>query len=163
MNHSEKQVHLIHFFKSTIAQVFQAWTNPEMLKNWYVPSGCKIIFKQINITVGGKIHSCIDNPEYGKCWCMSEYLEIIPNEKLVFTMENTDEDGNTIEVGSNGMDSNWPTKTIVTILFSKENGMTKLELFQTVDAELAKKTGAYNGWLQMFDNLLKILSNENNK
>lgn len=148
-----KEVNITHLYNASPDDVFRAWTNPAFLKQWYAPDGCTISFTKMDIRVGGKIHSCINNPHFGSCWCVSEYLEIVPNQKLVFTMENTDEKGNPIDPTSLGMDPDWPGKSIVTILLSEENGKTKLELKQTVSEELAIKTGAYPGWLQMLNKL----------
>jgi len=58
------------------------------------------------------------------------------------------------------MDPNWPWETLVTVTFAEENGKTKLQLWQTVSLELAKKTGAYPSWLQML-NRIQIVLNEN--
>lgn len=152
------EVSIEETFNASIARVFEAWTNPEKLMKWYAPEGCTIHFKKIEIAKGGKYHSCISNPEYGDCWCIGEYKEIVPNSKIVFTMINADENGNPVDPAEIGMDPDWPGHTLVTVTFAEENGKTKLQLHQTVSQALAQKTGAYPSWLQMLDNMKKLLS-----
>lgn len=156
---NDNEVFIEETFNAKIEKVFQAWTDPEKLMKWYAPSGCNIRFKEINIQTGGKFHSCISNPQYGDCWCIGEYKEVVPNYKLVFTMVNADENGNPINPVDIGMDSEWPGVTLVTITLTEESDeRTKLQLRQNVSQELAKKTGAYPSWLQMLNNMQSLLN-----
>jgi len=134
-------------------RVYQAWTDPGQLIRWYAPEGCSIRFKELDIREGGNFHSCIHNPEYGDCWAIGVYLELIPNRKIVFSLINADEKGNRIEPASIGMDKDWPGETLVCILLSEEDGKTRLQLQQTVSSALARKTGAYPSWIQMLEKM----------
>lgn len=154
---NKNEVFIEETFNASIERVFEAWTNPERLMKWYAPEGCTIRFKKIEIETGGRFHSCVSNPQFGDCWCIGEYKEIIPNSKIVFTMINADENGNPINPTEIGMDPDWPGETLVTVTLTEENGKTKLQLRQTVSEELAKKTGAYPSWLQMLRNMQTIL------
>lgn len=155
---NKNEVFIEETFNASIEKVFDAWTNPEKLIKWYAPDGCSIHFKKIEIEIGGKFHSCISNPQYGDCWCIGEYKEIVPNSKIVFTLINADEDGNPISPADIGMDPEWPGETLVTVTLTEESGKTKLQLRQTVLQELAKKTGAYPSWLQMLSNMQRLLN-----
>ncbi|MDB5118838.1 MAG: hypothetical protein JWN56_56 [Sphingobacteriales bacterium] len=153
-----EEVFIEEIFNASIERVFEAWTNPEKLMKWFAPDGCTIHFKKINIEEGGQFHSCISNPQFGECWCIGEYQEIVANSKLVFTMINADENGNPINPAEIGMDPDWPMETLVNVTLTEENGQTKLQLRQTVSQELAKKTGAYPSWLQMLNNMRTFLN-----
>lgn len=155
---SKNEVFIEETFNASIERVFNAWTDPEKLLQWYAPEGCKIHFKKIKIETGEQFHSCISHPQHGECWCIGEYKEIVPNSRIVFTMCNADEEGNPINPATIGMDPDWPGQTIVTVTLTSENGKTKLQLRQTVSQELAKKTGAYPSWLQMLGNLQTLLN-----
>jgi uncharacterized protein YndB with AHSA1/START domain len=155
---NKNEVFIKETFNASIERVFEAWTNPEKLMKWYAPEGCTIHFKKIEIETGGQFHSCISNPQFGDCWCVGEYKEIIPNSKIVFTMINADENANPINPTEIGMDPDWPGETLVTVTLTEENGKTKLQLRQTVAEELAKKTGAYPSWLQMLKNMQSLLN-----
>lgn len=154
---SKKEVFIEETFNASLERVFKAWTDPKKLMKWYAPEGCTIHFKKIEIKTGGRFHSCISNPNYGDCWCVGEYKEVIPNSRIVFTMVNADQNGNPVNPKEVGMDPAWPGETLVTVLFTEDNGKTKLQLRQTVSQELATKTGAYPSWLQMLDNMRAML------
>ncbi|RPD38662.1 SRPBCC family protein [Chitinophaga barathri] len=145
-------------FNASPEKVFSAWTDPEKLMKWYAPDGCTINFKKLDIITGGRFHSCITNPQYGDCWCIGEYKEILPHTKIVFTLINADENGDPANPADIGMDPDWPGETLVTVTFKAENGKTAMQLRQTVPQELAKKTGAYRGWIQMLDNMETMLN-----
>ena len=139
-------------------KVFRAWTDPEKLMKWFAPDGCTIRFRKLKIEKGGQFHSCVSNPQFGDCWCIGEYKEIQPDTRLVFTMINADENGNKVDPADIGMDPDWPGETLVTVTFREDKGKTILQLRQTVAQELAKKTGAYPGWLQMLNHLKTVLN-----
>ncbi|GAB3361063.1 SRPBCC domain-containing protein [Arachidicoccus ginsenosidivorans] len=155
-----QEVFIEEVFNASIQSVFDAWTDPEQLMKWYAPDGCTISFKTLDIKKGGKYHCCISNPTYGDCWAIGEYLEILPYAKVVFSMDNADENGNPINPADIGMDKNWPGKTVVTVTFQEENCKTRLTLRQTVSQALAQKTGAYPSWLQMLSNMRSLLESK---
>ena len=151
------EVFIEDIINASPARVFNAWTDPEKLMKWYAPDGCTIYFKKLEVETGGHFHSCISNPQFGDCWCIGEYKELVPDSKIVFTMINADEKGNPISPAEIGMDPDWPMESTVTVTLTEENGKTRLQLRQTVSQELAKKTGAYPSWLQMLKNMQTLL------
>jgi len=155
---NNKEVFIEQTFNASAERVFNAWTDPEKLVKWYAPDGCTIHFKNIKVATGGQFHSCISNPQFGDCWAIGEYKEVLPYSKIVFTLINADENGNPINPAEIGMDPDWPGATLVTVTFEEENGKTKMRLRQTVSEGLAKKTGAYPSWLQMLNNMKAILN-----
>lgn len=154
----ENEVFLTHRFNAPRELVFQAWTDPQQLLQWYAPDGCRIEFKNIDVKSGGTYHSCIHDPVYGECWCKGEYIDILYPEKLVFTMEMTDASGSEISSEAAGKDEAWPSKTTVTVTFEEADGQTILTLHQTVSAVLAQKTGALPGWRNMLDRLSAMVA-----
>ena len=137
--------------------VFKAWTDPSLLPLWYAPDGCTIEFKTLDIRKGGSYHSCISNPEFGECWSKGEYKEIIAPECIVYSCIIADENGNTLTTTEAEMDPDWPQETLVTVTFTEDDGKTIITLHQTVDASLAKKTGAHPSWIKMLTRLEKMI------
>jgi len=154
MDDKDKHVDLSYSYNYPVAVVFEAWTNPAWLPQWFAPYGCTIDFKKLEIRIGGSFHSCVHTPEFGDCWCIGTYMEIVPKKKIVFSMINADENGVPSDIG---MHADWPKETLVTVTFSEENGKTIVKLNQTAPERVARKTGAYYGWCQMFERMEMVV------
>jgi len=139
--------------------VFDAWTDPRYLAAWFAPRGCTIRFEHIDVRPGGRFHSCIDNPEFGECWCVGTYQEIVRPELLVYSMSVADKFGNRIDSKLAGHHPDWPEETIVRVTLEDLGDRTRLILRQNAPEALARETGAYPSWLQMLDRLAESLPN----
>jgi uncharacterized protein YndB with AHSA1/START domain len=67
------------------AQVWKAWTTPEHVKQWLAPRPWTITECQIDLRPGGEFRFVMRSPEgdlYPNLCC---YLEVVPNERLVWT------------------------------------------------------------------------------
>lgn len=156
---TEKEVLITHLFNAPVDLVFKSWTRPELLVNWYAPDGCTIEYKMINVKEGGKFHSCIHDPVYGECWITGTYLEVVADEKLVFTMALSNEAGELLESVDAGKSADWPKETVTTVTFEPLGNQTKLTLHQTAPEAEAKKSGAYQSWIKMFNRLNMLVEN----
>ena len=65
--------------------VWQAWTNPELLKQWFTPAPWKTIECSIDLRPGGAFSTTMQSPEGQEFSGTSCYLEVVPNKKLVWT------------------------------------------------------------------------------
>lgn len=157
-----KTIVIRRWFNATRVLVFDAWSNPEYLPHWFAPHGCSIHFSKLEIRPDGQFHSCIRNPDFGDCWCIGIYKEIVRPERIVYTMAIADELGNRIEPAQAGHDPEWPAETLVMVTFEDDNGGTLLTLRQNVLESLAKRTGAYPSWLEMLDRLSETLTEREN-
>jgi len=148
---------ITHMFEAPIELVFKAWTDPELLVNWYAPDGCTIEFKSINVMNGGTFHSCIHDPIHGDCWITGSYQEVIQDQKLVFSMSLSNESGELLEALDAGKDENWPAEILTTVTFTQFENKTQITLHQTVPEKEAKRTGAYQSWIKMFNRLNRLV------
>ena len=65
--------------------VWRAWTEPELLKQWFCPLPWNTIDCEIDLHPGGIFRTTMQSPkgqDFPNSGC---YLEVIPNEKLVWT------------------------------------------------------------------------------
>lgn len=154
-----KELLITHLFDASPELVFQAWTDPEHLQHWYAPDGCTIAFKSIDVREQGTFHSCIYDPVHGECRIKGSYTEVKSPEKLVFSMILTNAAGDDVNSLAAGKPEDWPEAIITTVTFSPVGNQTKVTLHQTVAEAEAKKTGAYQSWLKMFDRLQARLKN----
>lgn len=136
------------------ALVFRIWTDPEHLPQWFAPDGCHIHFETLDIRPGGRFHSCVHTPDGKDCWCVGEYLEVTPPEKIVYNVAIADASGKRRTSAEAGMDPAWPDETLVTVTFRAiDAGSTEITLHQAAPADVARRTGAYPSWLQMLDRM----------
>jgi uncharacterized protein YndB with AHSA1/START domain len=69
----------------TPAAVWDAWTDPEKLKQWFAPAPWTIVDATVDLRPGGLFSSTMQSPEgetYPNPGCI---LEVVPNRRLTFT------------------------------------------------------------------------------
>ncbi|MHB1200812.1 MAG: SRPBCC family protein [Polaromonas sp.] len=67
------------------ALVWRAWTEPALLKQWFCPLPWKTVDAEIDLRPGGIFRTTMQSPEGQAFPNLGCYLEVIPNEKLVWT------------------------------------------------------------------------------
>jgi uncharacterized protein YndB with AHSA1/START domain len=73
------------FFKAPPALIFEAWTTPKHLRNWWGPRALELVTCDVDLRVGGSyrfVHRAPDGQEFA---FSGEYLEIDPPHRLVAT------------------------------------------------------------------------------
>jgi uncharacterized protein YndB with AHSA1/START domain len=125
--------------------VFDAWTDPEHLKNWWGPRGFTNPVCNVDATPGGTMHIHMQAPD-GVVYPMDgEFHEIVEPKKLVFTTAALDKNGKRL------------FEVLNTVTFSEVNGITRLHLHAAVTGitEEGKPyiDGMNEGWNQSIDRL----------
>ena len=67
------------------ARIWQAWTRPEILLRWFTPAPWRTVDCEIDLRPGGIFRTVMQSPEGEAFPMVGCYLEIIENEKLVWT------------------------------------------------------------------------------
>jgi uncharacterized protein YndB with AHSA1/START domain len=65
--------------------VWKAWTTPSRLKEWFVPKPWSITSVEIDLRPGGIFATTMRSPEGQEFPNVGSYIEVVPNERLVFT------------------------------------------------------------------------------
>jgi uncharacterized protein YndB with AHSA1/START domain len=68
-----------------VERVWEAWTTPEHVKEWFTPRPWTVARCEIDLRVGGKFSTTMRSPDGEEFPNEGCYLEIVPNERLVFT------------------------------------------------------------------------------
>ena len=140
------QTRIIH---APRARVYEAWTNPEILKLWFGPAGMQCPSAQLDARVGGAIRIHMRAPDGNVHPMKGEVREIVPPERLVFTNIAVDAAGNPIING------------LTTVTFADEGGKTRLTLHTRgtalVDYAAAYLQGMEMGWTMSIDKLETLL------
>lgn len=65
--------------------VWKVWTQPEHLKHWFVPKPWSVTDCEIDLRPGGIFRTTMRSPEGQEFPNVGCYLEIVPQQRLVFT------------------------------------------------------------------------------
>jgi uncharacterized protein YndB with AHSA1/START domain len=65
--------------------VWKAWTTPKHLREWFVPKPWTIMSCEMDLRPGGAFSTVMRSPEGQEFPNLGCYLEVVPNERLVFT------------------------------------------------------------------------------
>jgi uncharacterized protein YndB with AHSA1/START domain len=147
---AEREITITRIFNAPRATVFKAWTDPKILAQWWGPKGFTNPRCEFDARVGGIIRVDMRAPD-GAIYPMGgEVREIVPPERLVFTNNALDTDGNPIIEG------------FTTVTFAEQGGKTTLTLRTrgTAIAEIAVKylQGMEMGWTMSIDKLEALLT-----
>lgn len=150
---------IVREFNAPRDLVFQAWTEPDHIKQWWGPKDFSCPSYTAELKVGGRYLGCMQSPEGQSFWSGGEFLEIDPPRRIVTLDHFSDENGNIIDPSTFGFDPAWPKQMKVTVTFDELAGnRTRLTVVQSVPTELAKTVQADTGWVQMLDKLADHLA-----
>lgn len=151
----DKGIVITRIFDASREKVWNAWTNPEMVKKWWGPEGFYAPSIKIDLRVGGKYVYAMHGPK-GSQWDRDMYSsgvfqEIVPYEKIVTTDYFSDENGNKTSPTDYGMSADTPDEMTVIIRFEDAgSGKTKLTIEYPRELnpqiEVMKKSGMVEGW-----------------
>lgn len=65
--------------------IWRAWTEPDLLMQWFCPLPWKTVACEMDLRAGGKFVTTMQSPEGQLFPNEGCYLELIPNQKLVWT------------------------------------------------------------------------------
>ena len=65
--------------------VWAAWTRPEHLRKWFTPAPWTVADCEIDLRPGGIFRTVMRSPEGKEFPNIGCYLEVVPNERLVWT------------------------------------------------------------------------------
>lgn len=85
--------------KAPAAKVFAAWTQPQLMLQWFAPSHAKTLEADCDLRIGGRYRVRMHAHEEGRDHIATGvYREIVPDAKLVFTWywTNRPEEGETL-------------------------------------------------------------------
>ena len=152
MNHttvertSDREVVVTRTFDAPARLVFEAWTKPELFEQWWVPRSMGMTLRscELDVRTGGKYRLVFgDDPENPMAF-FGEYLDVVPNQRIVWTNEESGADG-----------------SVTTVTLEEKDGKTTLvlsELYPTKEALDAAGTGAQEAMVETFGQLDELLA-----
>jgi uncharacterized protein YndB with AHSA1/START domain len=150
-NIKDRELVLTRLIDAPPAKVYRAWTEPELLKQWFAPLPFTTPVVEIDVRPGGANLFVMRDPQGNEYPNHGVYLEVIPNRKLVFTDAYTHA----------WQPSEKPFMTGI-LTFEDEGGKTRYTarvLHWTVaDRETHEKMGFHAGWGRCTDQLAALVA-----
>jgi uncharacterized protein YndB with AHSA1/START domain len=159
-NGSPSSVVIERSFDAPVELIWQMWTVPEHFAAWYGPSGATIPVANLDVRVGGTrlVGMDVTTPNGPvRMWFTGQYLEVVENERLVFTESMSDENGNVRSPSEMGMPAGHPTTTEVRVQLQDVGGRTRMVL---THVGVAEGSPGAAGWTMALDKLAAYLGSD---
>lgn len=133
-------------------KIFRAWTDPELLKQWFCPKPWGVSHAELDVRTGGSSVIVMNGPNGEVVDNRGVYLEVVPNEKIVFTDA----------FKTAWVPSEKPFMTGIVLLEPLGDGKTKYTAIARHWTEEDKKTheamGFHEGWGAATDQLAALVA-----
>jgi uncharacterized protein YndB with AHSA1/START domain len=121
-------------------KVYRAWTEPELLKQWFAPLPYTTPLAELDVRPAGANLIVMRGPDGNEFPNRGVYLEVIPNEKLVFTDAYT----------TAWEPSQKPFMTVILTFedagAGKTNYTARVQHWSEEDRRTHEKMGFHEGW-----------------
>jgi uncharacterized protein YndB with AHSA1/START domain len=82
---TDEQILITREFDAPRHLVYEAWTTPELVKRWWTAKRGEATVAEIDLRVGGRWRYVMVTEDGMEVGFHGEYLEIVPNERIVST------------------------------------------------------------------------------
>lgn len=145
---SERELVVTRTFRAPARIVFEAWSNPELFKQWWVPksSGVTMLSCEMDIRTGGTYRLVFSHPGSKQPMTFfGRYIDVTPPSRLVWTNDEGGEGG-----------------AVTTVTFEQRGEETLVvlrDLYPTKDAlDEAIASGSTSGFDEQFAQLDVLLA-----
>jgi uncharacterized protein YndB with AHSA1/START domain len=142
---SDREVVVTRTINGPARIVFEAFTNAELLRRWWVPRsmGMKLLSCEVDARVGGKYRLVFDLGGPEPAAFFGTYVEVKPYSRLAWTNDEGGEGG-----------------SVTTVTFEDKGGRTLVVLRESYPSKAALDaagTGAADAMVETFDQLDELL------
>ena len=143
---SDRELVVTRTFNAPAHIVFEAWSKPELFKQWWVPKsvGMSMLSCDMDIRTGGKYRLVFSHPAFDQPMAFfGTYKEVTPHKRLVWTNEDSDQGA------------------VTTVTFEENDGKTLVtfhELYPTTAALEEALAGSAEGLPEQFAQLDELLA-----
>ena len=142
---SEREIVVTRTFNGPARIVFEAWTKPELFRQWWVPKSMGMFLRscEMDVRVGGGYRLVFGDDASTPAEFFGRYIEVTPHSRLVWTNDEGDDSG-----------------PVTTVTFEEKAGKTLLvlhERYPSKEALDAAGTGAADAMGETFEQLDELL------
>jgi uncharacterized protein YndB with AHSA1/START domain len=145
---SERELVVTRTFNAPARIVYEAWTRPDLFMRWWAPksTGVPLLSCDMDVRVGGGYRVAFGQDASSAMEFFGKYLEVIPNARLVWTNEESED------------------AAVTTVTFEDKGDVTLLTLFElypskeALDEAIAGMEGGTPEQFEQLDELLLTLT-----
>jgi len=149
----KNQLHITREFAAPVQTVWDAWTNPVLLDQWWAPKPWKAVTQHQNFSEGGDWIYCMQGPDGEQSWAKATYSHIVPLQSFEGTDVFTNAEG---IVNTDLPTMHWR------VMFTPVTGGTLVEVTTTFtnasDLEKIIEMGFREGFSAAHDNLDALIA-----
>ena len=142
-------------FDAPRSEVWKAWTDPEILDQWWAPKPWISNTKSMDFRVGGRRLYAMVAPEGKKHWSVAEFKSITPERNFEYMDGFSDDQGN--------LNEEYP-RSIWSVDFEERDETTLVTIHirheSLADLETIMDMGFKEGFTMALGNLEQVLENE---
>jgi uncharacterized protein YndB with AHSA1/START domain len=148
---SDRDLVLTRIIDAPPEKLFRAWSEPELLKQWFAPLPYTTPVAELDVRPGGSNLVVMRGPDGIDMPNRGVYLEVVKNERLVFT-----------DAYSKAWEPSPKPFMTVILTFEAEGGKTKytarVRHWTVADREAHEKMGFHEGWGICADQLAALVA-----
>ena len=143
---SDRELVVTRMFDGPPRLVFEAWSNPELFKLWWVPKsvGMSLVSCEMDVRTGGTYRFVFSHPAFDQPMAFfGTYKEVTPHKRIVWMNEESDEGA------------------VTTVTFEENDGKTLVtfhEIYPTTAALEEALVGSAEGLPEQFAQLDELLA-----
>jgi uncharacterized protein YndB with AHSA1/START domain len=142
----ERELVITRLIDAPRETLWRCWTEPALLVQWFTPEPWKTVSAETDLRAGGASRIVMRGPAGEEFSNEGVYLDVVPNERLVFTDAYT----------AGWQPSEKPFFTAI-ITFADEGGGTRYTArarhWRVEDRDAHEKMGFHEGWNKAADQL----------
>ena len=145
--------------------MWQAWTEPTRLQQWFSPKGFTVLAAKMDLRPGGSYHYGMRTADGKEVWGKWLIREVAAPERLVFVDTFSDPQGG---LTRHPFAPDWPAKMLSTITFAAQGARTTVairwEPLEATEIELktfdAGRDSMKMGWTGTLDQFAAYLASK---
>ncbi|TAJ24128.1 MAG: polyketide cyclase, partial [Reyranella sp.] len=148
---ADRELVLTRLIDAPREKLYRAWTDPELLKQWFAPKPWTTPFVELDVRPGGSGLFVMRSPEGQDMPNHGTYLEVVPNERLVST-----------DAFTRAWEPSAKPFMLLIVTFEDEGGKTRytarVRHWTVEDKEAHEKMGFHEGWGICADQLTALVA-----
>jgi uncharacterized protein YndB with AHSA1/START domain len=149
---AERELVLTRTINAPREKLFRAWTEPELLKQWFAPLPWTVVTAQTDVRPGGSSLVVMRGPDGKEIPGRGVYLQVVKNERLVFT-----------DAFTSAWEPSDKAFSVVTVTLEDLGGdrtqyTARVLHWSVADREAHEKMGFHAGWALCADQLAALVA-----